>query len=159
MAKPRTHLDRDDVVEIDLRHGRWRHFRWGMASLALGVLLVLRLDGWVKLAGVLLALGGVRPSIAFVRTLLHPAGSIVVRPGQVTLTPWLCSGTALHLPISEVHNAYVLHRTLPWTTSGPVLVIEADQGAWEYPRDWFATDGDQRRILGALNRQLGVLES
>ena len=38
-----------------------------------------------------------------------------------------------------------------------VLVVETARGVFEYPRDWFAGDNDQKGIVTALNRRLGRL--
>jgi hypothetical protein len=35
------------------------------------------------------------------------------------------------------------------------LVIETSDERFVYPRDWFASDSDQRRVAHALGRRLG----
>jgi hypothetical protein len=45
---------------------------------------------------------------------------------------------------------YFLRRSVPWNRSAPVLVVELGKRAMAFPRDWFATEADQRRIVHAL---------
>jgi hypothetical protein len=40
---------------------------------------------------------------------------------------------------------------VPWTRAAPVLVIESKDRAFTYPRDWFITEADQRRIVRELH--------
>jgi hypothetical protein len=49
-----------------------------------------------------------------------------------------------------VTAAYFLRRSVPWTKAAPVLIVEVGERAYVYPRDWFRTEADQRRILDAL---------
>lgn len=145
----------DDTLEVALEHARWRHFAWAVAGCALGVLLLVRLEGGVKLVGALVLLGGLSAARAFATTFLHEAGGISVGDDEVVLSPRLCSGQALTLPLADVRHAYLLKRSLSWATPGPLLVVETSRGAFQYPRDWFAHDGDQRRVMNAINRRLG----
>lgn len=145
----------DDSVVIELTHARWRHFAWALVGLGLGVLLALRLQGWIKVFSLLALLPGLSAGMAFARTLLHPPGTIRLQGDQLELTPRLCSGATVAMPIAEVRSAYLLRRALPWTTAAPVLVVETGRGVFEYPRDWFVSESDQRKIATALNRGLG----
>ena len=45
---------------------------------------------------------------------------------------------------------YFLRRSVPWNRSAPVLVVELGPKAMAFPRDWFASEADQRRIVHAL---------
>jgi len=75
----------------------------------------------------------------------------------VELPRGLCKGEPAAFPLDKVQHAYLLRRAVPWTRAAPVLVIEADGRAFSYPRDWFLTEADQRRIVRELHaRGAGV---
>jgi len=40
---------------------------------------------------------------------------------------------------------------VPWTRAAPVLVVEAGGKPFTFPRDWFLTEADQRRIVRELH--------
>ena len=144
-----------ESIFVELTHARWRHFGWAVAGCAIGVLLLIRLGTVGRFLGAVVLLLGLWAARSFVRTLLHPAGALAVKDDELSLSPTLCAGTTLKVPVAEVRNAYLLRRALPWTTAGPVLVLETARGTFEYPRDWFGSDGDQRRLCNALNVKLG----
>jgi hypothetical protein len=157
-STPRYELeDEGGNVDVELVHARWRNLFWGAAGMALGTFFIsaFGLFGWVVGGGI--ALLGVSSMWSFIKTLLWKAGHIAVAEEQVTLTPALCSPTTVVLSLTDLKHAYLLKRAVPWAVSGPLLVVESKEHAWTYPRDWFATESDQRRILAALNRKLGVL--
>jgi hypothetical protein len=59
------------------------------------------------------------------------------------------------MPVADLRHAYLLRRALPWNHTGPVLVVETRRGVFQYPRDWFGAENDQKRLSQALNRRLG----
>jgi hypothetical protein len=69
------------------------------------------------------------------------------RPNPLKLTP------------KDVTAVYFLRRSVPWNKSSPVLVIELGDKALAYPRDWFASEADQRHVVHALLAQRGKLEA
>jgi hypothetical protein len=93
----------------------------------------------------------------FVRTLLREPGVIKVGRDRLVLPSGLCRGTPKEYPFDEVHHAFFLRRAVPWTRAGPVLVVEAGEAVFTYPRDWFASESDQRRVMEGINRHLGRL--
>jgi hypothetical protein len=162
----------ETTLAIELQHSRSRHLLWGVVGLGAAVFVAIKMGSLGLVLGAICAAYGLGAAWAFVQTLLHPPGTIAVRatelPGkgtpfrearadEVDLPTKLCSGTQMTLSIDEVKHAYLLRRALPWNQTGPVLVVETARGVFEYPRDWFAGDNDQRRIATALNRRLGVL--
>lgn len=149
--------DDERRLEITLEHARWRHFAWAALGVGLGLLLIFGVGHTVAWIGLALCAGGVLAAQAFARTLLHPAGVITLSDTEIALPPALCAGVSITLPLGDVRHAYFLRRALPWTTSGPVLVVETARGVFTFPRDWFAADSDQRRIATSLNRRLGRL--
>lgn len=147
----------EPTLEVELQHARWRHFAWAVVCCALGGFLIWRLGPVGKAIGAFTLFVGLMAGRAFVRTLVHPAGTISLGDEALQLTPEPCAGTRVRVALDDVRHAYFLRRALPWTTSGPVLVLETSRGVYTYPRDWFATDSDQRRLASALNRRLGRL--
>ncbi len=89
----------------------------------------------------------------FVRTLRHPPGKIQVKRNEVILPFRLCVASASTLKPSDIRNVYVLRRAVPYSAGGSLLVVETAHGTFEYPRAWFAADGDPARVQAAF-RQL-----
>jgi hypothetical protein len=136
---------------VTLEHSRWRHLGWAFFGLALGVLLLNKLGTVGQLAGVgLIALAAYR-GYRFVRTLLVPGGTISVKSQEVALPRGLCRGPAEVFASDQIRHAFVLRRSVPWTTTGPVLVIETGEHVFTYPRDWFLSESDQHRIARAIH--------
>lgn len=145
----------ESTFHVSLESGRWRHLTWIVTSAAVGVLLLWKLGVVGKAVGVLLLAYGALNVYRFVRTLLNPAGRIEVRDDGVVLPIGLCTRGTTTVPYDEVRHAFFLRRAVPWSRTGPILVIEAGNRAFTYPRDWFTSDSDQRRVALALNRRLG----
>jgi hypothetical protein len=141
--------------EVRLEHARWRHFGWALAGLVAGGLLIWKLGIVGKGVGVVLVLAALMATRSFAMTLLNAPGTIRVSDGGVLLPRGLCRGAGVDLPISDVQHVFFLRRAVPWTRTGPVLVVETRSRAFLFPRDWFASESDQRRVATALNRQLG----
>lgn len=130
---------------------RYRHMSWMAFGVITGSLLMWKLGSvgqWV--GAVLLAFGAVA-TYSFVRTLLFPAGTISVGDDGVELPRGLCRGAPVTFKLDEIKHAYLLRRAVPWTRAAPVLVIEAGGRPFSYPRDWFVTEADQRRVVRELN--------
>jgi hypothetical protein len=151
----------DRLIVVELEHGRWRHGGWALVGLVLGGVVVWKLGMVAKGLGAILIAVGLYHLVRFGSTLRHPAGAIRVGDDGVRLPRGVCTGDELVLAQDQIRHAYFLRRAVPWTQTGPVLVVEiaADHGARAllYPRDWFASDADQRRVARALNRRLGRL--
>ncbi|MCB9575107.1 MAG: hypothetical protein H6709_23780, partial [Kofleriaceae bacterium] len=138
-------------LEIGLEHMRLRHAAWMVVCVTPGLLLVWKLGALGQAIGALLLVLGALAGYAFVRTLLFPPGTIVVAAAGVELPRGLCRGAPDKHPLSAVEHTYLLRRAVPWTRAAPVLVVEAAGRAYSYPRDWFLTEADQRRIVRELN--------
>jgi hypothetical protein len=144
-----------EAVEVHLEHARWRHFGWMMFGLVAGVLLVWIFGIVAKVLGIVFLLIAAVAGYGFVRTLLHPPGRIVVGDGKVTLPAGLCRGVEHRYDLDQVRHAFFLRRAVPWTRASPVLVIEVAERAFSYPRDWFVSERNQRRVAEAINGHLG----
>jgi hypothetical protein len=139
-----------EKLEVGLEHARWRHFGWALAGLVPGGFLIWKLGAVGQGVGAAFALAGLWAAWHFARTLMFPAGTIVIDSRRVSLPRGLCRGGAIDLAIGDVRHAYFLRRAVPWTRAAPVLVIETEHEAHMFPRDWFVTEADQRRIVSRL---------
>jgi len=147
----------ESSFQIVLEHGRWRHLGWIVFGLVAGCLLLWKLGAVGKGLGIIfLALSALHVH-RFIRTLLEPAGRIELGDSAILLPDGLCRKGAQSVPYDQVRHAFFLRRAVPWSRTGPILVIETSERVFTYPRDWFSSDSDQRRIALALNRRLGRL--
>jgi hypothetical protein len=142
--------DRSGRVAVELAHARGAHLRWTLVGGALGIACIVMLGTLGKGLGVLLLLLAAWAAFKLFLTYRHPAGTIIVEGDEVALPRGLCRGAPNKVKRSSVTAAYFLRRSVPWTKAAPVLVVEADGKAYAYPRDWFASEADQRRVLDAL---------
>lgn len=145
----------EEALEISLEHARLRHLGWAVFWLVAGALLIWKLGPISKVVGALMVVAAAWSARAFVLTLMHPAGVIRVGDAEVELPRGLCRGRTTRVPTAEVRHAFFLRRAVPWTHAGPLLVVEAGDDVFTYPRDWFRSDSDQRRVAMAINRHLG----
>ncbi|ACY16290.1 hypothetical protein [Haliangium ochraceum] len=143
------------TVEVPLVHGRLGHLGWSVFGLVLGVLLLVKLGTVGQVIGGLLLLLAAYQGYAFVRTVMHEPGTIAVHEERVVLPEGLCRGTAETVPMAEVAHVFFLRRAVPWTSTGPMLVVEAGGRAFTYPRAWFESESDQLRVLRTIRQHLG----
>jgi hypothetical protein len=159
LGSPPVAASSDESLVVQLYHARWRHFAWMVVLGGLGILLFASLGAFGRLAGLVLLAAAIPSGLEFVRTLAHDAGTIGVSSQGVALPPRLCAGTIAELSFRDVKHAYFLRRMLPWMTTGPLLVVETARGTFAYPRDWFASESDQRRVVSTINRRLARLRA
>lgn len=145
---------RSEPLAIPLEHARWRHFTSAFAGLVIGGGLIVKLGAVGKIIGIISLFLAARSIFFFARTLLKPAGTIRVNSETVVLPEALCRGTSYTIATGDVRHVYFLRRAVPWTQTAPLLVIETDSQAFIYPRDWFASESDQRRIAQALQHHI-----
>jgi hypothetical protein len=145
------------TFQVALEDGRMRHLTWVAIGVGGGCLLLWWLGAVGKAIGVFLLAVAALHVYRFVRTLLHPAGRIEVGDQSIVLPQGLCEPSAHTVPYDQIRHAFFLRRAVPWTRTGPLLVIETSDQVFIYPRDWFSSDSDQRRIALELNRRLGRL--
>jgi len=106
---------------------------------------------------VLVALGLFR-AYQLVMSYRYPAGTIVVSERQVSLPRGLHRPRPLEVAPKDVTAVYFLRRSVPWNRSAPVLVIEVGDKAMTFPRDWFASEADQRHVVHALLARRAKIE-
>ena len=144
-------------VEVTLEVSRQRPIGWTVFGLIVGALLVWKLGTVGKWVGVGLMIVGAFRAWQLIQSYLHPPGTIKVTESEVTLPRGLCLPRPMKVKPSEVTAVYFLRRSVPWNRSAPVLVVELGPKAYAYPRDWFASEADQRHIVHALLRGKGGL--
>jgi hypothetical protein len=119
-------------------------------GIATGTLLLVLMGTVAQWLGAVLVGIGVISAWVLARTYLFPAATIVVNDEGVALPRGKCTRAVDRAPLREVTAAYFLRRSASWTRAAPVLVIEAAGKAYAYPRDWFANEAEQRRIIHAI---------
>jgi hypothetical protein len=121
-------------------------------GLIVGALLIWKLGTVGVWVGVVLLVIGAFRAWELVQTFLYPAGTIKVTDSQVTLPRGLCMPKPVQVAPADVTAVYFLRRSVPWNRSAPVLVVEVGDRAMAFPRDWFASEADQRHVIHALMR-------
>ncbi len=101
-------------------------------------------------AGYVLIALGIYRGYQLVMSLIHPPGTIIVSEKQVTLPRAIHRPRPLVLEPSALTAVYFLRRSVPWNRSAPVLIVELGDKAMVFPRDWFASEADQRHVVMAL---------
>ena len=148
----RDTFDASKPVEIELEVSRQRAMSWTIFGIVFGALLIWKLGTVGVWAGVMLVVLGVFRAYELAQTFLHPPGTIIVNDTEVVLPRGLSMGKPVKAARSEVTAVYFLRRSVPWNRSAPVLVVELGQRAFAFPRDWFASEVDQRHVVHALLR-------
>ena len=128
-----------------------------MFGIIVGILCVLKL-GTVGVWGgyVLIAIGLYR-GFQLVQSYRNPPGTIRVSAKEVALPRGLHLTNPLVVAPADVTAVYFLRRSVPWNRHAPVLVIEIGKRALAFPRDWFASESEQRSVLHALVTHCPVL--
>ncbi len=131
---------------------RQRAAGWTVFGLVVGALLIWKLGTVGVWVGVVLMIIGAVRAWQLVQTFMYAPGTIRVTADEVTLPRGLCLPRPLKVKPDEVTAVYFLRRSVPWNRSAPVLVVEIGSKAMAFPRDWFASEADQRHIVMALLR-------
>ncbi len=139
-------------VAIDLEMSRQRLIGWTLFGIVVGSLLIWKLGTVGVWAGVALVVVGLYRAWQLIQTFMHPPGTIVVTDREVSLPRGLCLPKPLKVRPADVTAVYFLRRSVPWNRSAPVLVVELGAKAMAFPRDWFASEADQRHVVHALLR-------
>ncbi|MGE0871781.1 MAG: hypothetical protein AB7P03_24710 [Kofleriaceae bacterium] len=147
-AAPRT----TGPLEIELEVSRRRSAGWAAFGILFGSFLIWKLGTVGVWVGIVLVVFGVFRTWEVVQSFLYPPGKIVVSDAAVTLPRGLCMPNPLQLTPGDVTAVYFLRRSVPWNRAAPVLIVEVGSRAIAFPRDWFSSEADQRRIVHALLR-------
>jgi hypothetical protein len=146
-----------DSIEIELELSRERLWGWAVGGVILGLLLVWKLGTVGVWAGYVLIALGLYRAYLLVQTYRHPPGTITVSGERVKLPRGLHRGAPVEVLPTDVTAVYFLRRSVPWNRAAPVLVVELGERALLFPRDWFASEADQRHIVHALLSHCPVL--
>jgi hypothetical protein len=142
-------------VLIELEISRQRAIGWTIFGLILGGLLIRGLGTVGVWVGIALVVTGVYHAWQLIRTLLYPPGTIEVSEHEVSLPRGLCVPRPVVAAPRDITAIYFLRRSVPWNRTAPVLIIELGTKAMAFPRDWFASEADQRHVIHAVQRAKG----
>lgn len=139
-------------LAIELEASRERSAGWTIGGGLIGGLLIWKLGTVGVWAGFVLVAIAVYNAWHLLQTFLHEPGTIIVTDREVTLPRGLSMPRPVKASRADVTAVYFLRRSVPWNHAAPVLVVELGERALAYPRDWFASEADQRHIIHALLR-------
>jgi hypothetical protein len=139
-------------IEIELEVSRRRSTAWTICGLIIGGLLIWKLGTVGVWGGVALVATGAYHAWNLMQTFLYPPGTIIVSDREVSLPRGLCMPRPVVAKPQDVTAVYFLRRSVPWNRAAPVLIIELGAKAMAFPRDWFASEADQRHVVHALLR-------
>ena len=151
-SKPQGEPLRD--LSIGLVTAPWSAAGWAVFCIVPGALLFLGLGTVARWVGIGLMLIGAIFAISALRWLLSPAGNIAItgtgNDATISLPRGRASSSAVTVPMAKVTSAYFLRHALPMNSTSPMLVIEADGNAYQYPRHWFTNEAEQRQLIHAI---------
>jgi hypothetical protein len=139
-----------ETVEIELEVSRQRWITWTIGGIVGGALLIWKLGTVGVWVGYVLIALGLWRAYQLAMSFVHPPGKFVISEHKVSLPRGVHRPRPLELEPSAVTAAYFLRRSVPWNRSAPVLVVELGERALAFPRDWFASEADQRHVIHAL---------
>jgi hypothetical protein len=148
-----------DTTEIELEVSRQRVIAWAIGGTIGGVLMILKLGTVGVWAGYAVLAWGIVRAVQLALTIIYPPGTIKVTRSEVVLPRAPHRPNPIKVAPKDVTAVYFLRRSVPWNKSSPVLVVELGDKAMAYPRDWFASEADQRHVVHALLAQRGKVEA
>jgi hypothetical protein len=139
-----------DTTEIELEVSRQRTIAWAIGGTIGGILMILKLGIVGVWGGYAVLAWGLFRAVQLAMTIIYPPGTIKVTKDKVVLPRGPHRPHPLEVAPADVTAVYFLRRSVPWNKSSPVLVVELGDKAMTYPRDWFASEADQRHVVHAL---------
>ncbi|HEY4243771.1 MAG TPA: hypothetical protein VGM88_28355 [Kofleriaceae bacterium] len=143
-------LGRAGRLAIELEVNKQRSIGWVLFGSVLAVLMLWKLGTVAHWAAYGLILYVAWHLYLLSQMLMHAPGTIIVTRDSVELPRGLCMSNPKKLTPKDVTAVYFLRRSVPWNKSAPVLVVELGDEAIAFPREWFASEADQRQVLNAL---------
>ena len=145
------HVEALRDLSIGLVTAPWSAAGWAVFCVLPGALLFLGLGTVARWVGIGLMLIGAAFAVSALRWLLSPAGNIAITgtgdAATISLPRGRASSSAVTVPMSKVTSAYFLRHALPMNSTSPLLVVEADGNAYQYPRHWFTNEAEQRQLI------------
>ena len=148
---------KDEALEVELEVSRQRAVGWAVFGIVVGLLMILKLGTVAVWCGYVLVAIGLFRAFQLVQSYRHPPGTIRVSSAEISLPRGIHMSQPIVVPPSDVTAVYFLRRSVPWNRHAPVLVVELGERAIAYPRDWFASEADQRHVVHALVSACPVL--
>lgn len=142
-------------TKIELEVSLQRSISWTLFGLIVGALLIHGLGTVGVWVGIALVATGAYHAWQLVQTRLHPPGTIVVSEAEVILPRGPYMPRPVVVAPRDITAIYFLRRSVPWNHAAPVLIIELGERAMAFPRDWFASEADQRHVIHAVLRAKG----
>jgi hypothetical protein len=142
-------------TQIELDVSRQRSIGWTIFGLIVGALLIYGLGTVGVWVGIALVAAGAYHAWQLVQTVLHPPGTIKVSETEVVLPRGPYMSRPVVVAPRDITAIYFLRRSVPWNRAAPVLIIELGERAMAFPRDWFASEADQRHVIHAVLRAKG----
>jgi len=158
-SRPNEPVAPTTPTTIELEVSRQRSLGWTVFGLVVGALLIWKLGTVGVWGGVVLVAMGVYHAWNLAQTLLYPPGAIVVSEREVSLPRGLCMPRPVKASPKDITAAYFLRRSVPWNHASPVLIVELGPKAMAFPRDWFASEADQRHVIHHLRALLPKLDA
>jgi hypothetical protein len=141
-------------TRIELELSRQRSIGWTIFGLVVGGLLIARFGTVGVWGGIVLVVMGLYHGWNLIQTFLFAPGTIVVTDHEVSLPRGLCMPRPVVVPPHDITSAYLLRRSVPWNHAAPVLIVEIGARAMAFPRDWFASEADQRHVIHRIRELL-----
>jgi hypothetical protein len=129
---------------------RQRTISWAIGGTIGGILMICKLGTVGVWSGFAVLAWGLFRAVQLALTMIYPPGTIKVSPSKVVLPRGVHRPRPLEVAPADVTAVYFLRRSVPWNRASPVLVVEVGDKAMIYPRDWFASEADQRHVVHAL---------
>lgn len=139
-------------VEVELEPQHQRPLGWAVFGLVVGALLIWQLGTVAVWGGIVLVVVGSFGAWEALQSYLRPAGSIIVSEHEVVLPRGLHMTKPVTAPPDAVTAVYFLRKSVPWNRASPILIVELGSRAMAFPREWFASEADQRHVVHALLR-------
>jgi hypothetical protein len=142
-----------ETVEVELEPQRQRPASWAVFGIAVGAILIWRLGTVAQWGGVVLVVMGAFRAWELVQSFRHAPGTFTIGEKEIVLPRGLHLGKPFVVKPDDITAVYFLRKSVPWNRASPVLVVELGDRAIAYPRDWFASESDQREVVMALLAQ------
>jgi len=150
-AEPGARPEDKGPLVIPLRPARGKHVGWALIGLLVGFLFAFAFGGP---GGVVvgIAAAGWGGYHVYRLALFTFARRQVLRidDERAELPRGPVGEKVTSVAPGEIKHVFVLRRSVPLFQASPVLVLEVGDEAFTYPRDWFASEGDQERIAAAI---------